>query len=373
MAVLGEASLDENGVLHGWCWSQDDPAGRRAVEILIDEEIIATVIASRFREDLRQGTFGDGYHGFTLGLTQQIGQAAKGAMLRTRDLGSGRCFWQTRLSPFEVPAAFGERAWQIRAAIGYGANSTALAGGALRSQVLASGLGALGAELLGRGGALPASASAQDFTLAAPAQPRLSVIMDAGADGAAALQALRLAVPAFATAGAEALLTDDGRDARTISLQRQARNLNYLHTGAQPAAARRNMAAAAARGGMLVYLQPGEPGPEASLAMLPAGVIIVAGGIADAARRVAPGVMPEAAELELPPWPGFLLAMPRAPGAFDATVDDGAGLDLVDFVLRAARDGAAMVVWRCAWAAWPDAAPTDIPAGHRFAERWIQI
>jgi len=371
MAILGEASLDEAGVLHGWCWSPDAPAERRAVEILIDEDVVATMIASRFREDLRGGAFGDGYHGFTLGLTKQIGEAAKGAMLRTRDLGSGICFWQTRLGAYEMPAAFGVREARVRDAIARGANAQVLAGGALRSAALASSLGALGAELSARGGVR--QPSAPGFTLPAPTEPRLSVIMDAGADGAAALHALRLGAPAFAEAGAEVLLTDDGRDARTMALQREAKNLGYLYAGGQMPAARRNLAAAASRGGTLVFLQPAEPGPEASLAMLPAGVIVVAGRIADAARRVAPGMMLDAAELQVPPWPGFLLAMPRAHGAFDAAVDDGAGLDLVDFVLRAARDGAAMVVWHCAWAVWPDAAPTDIAAGHRFAERWIQI
>jgi hypothetical protein len=365
MAILGEAVLDQDGVLHGWCFSPDEPGRRRTVEILIDEDVAATVIASRFREDLRNGQFGDGYCGFMLSLATPIAQAPQAAMLRARDLISGICFWQKRLGDYAVPAVFDERVEQVRASLRQRATSPAFLGGASRATALASGLGMLGEQLAARGGA----PQRRGFTLPAPAKPRVSVIFDAGADGAA-LEALRMAAPALAEALAEAILTDDGSDKRLITQQAQVRNLGYLYAGGQKPAARRNLAAAAARGERLVFLHPAEPGAGSALLGLP-DVVVLAGGIADAARRVAPSLMEAIEELDGPAWPGFILSAPRGMGEFDVTVDDGAGLDVIDWVLRAARDGAAMKVWRCPWAGMPSATPTDIPAGHRFAERWI--
>ena len=73
-------------------------------------------------------------------------------MIRACDLGSGTCFWQTRLGAFEIPREFGERVGQLRAEIGRGAHASALTGRAMRSAVLANGLGGLGAALSARAG-----------------------------------------------------------------------------------------------------------------------------------------------------------------------------------------------------------------------------
>jgi hypothetical protein len=74
---------------------------------------------------------------------------------------------------------------------------------------------------------------------------------------------------------------------------------------------------------------------------------------------------------------GLILAMPRAligqHGGLDERVDDGAGLDLLDWILRAAKAGTKVTVWRSPWArdAQPQKRPNNIEAGRRFAERWV--
>jgi hypothetical protein len=92
--------------------------------------------------------------------------------------------------------------------------------------------------------------------------------------------------------------------------------------------------------------------------------IVLAAPLANAARRIAPWLVTTL--FEAAPWPGFQLAMPRAAAPFDPGMDDGAGLDILDFVLRAR---APVAVWDCPLALKK---PTNQEAGFRFAEKWIQ-
>jgi len=51
--IDGDAELGDDGVLQGWCWNVQKPDERQVVEVLIDDRIVSTSVASRFREDLR--------------------------------------------------------------------------------------------------------------------------------------------------------------------------------------------------------------------------------------------------------------------------------------------------------------------------------
>jgi hypothetical protein len=379
MSILGEVALDEDGVLHGWCWSPEQPDERRAIDIRIDQELAATLIASRFREDLRFRNYGDGYHGFSVTLTKQLAAASTRSVISAYDRATGICFWQKLFGAFSIPEEFEARVTGLRGTIAELARAPALAPSGAKTPVLASALGQLGENLRARAGFAPAAPLAErPFGLPQPPSPNLALIFEAGADSLAMLTALRLGAKAFAQAKAEILLSDDGADPQTPQRQAAAKNLTYLLAPQDIPARRRNTASAAARASTLVFLHPATPGPAASLTALghaAVGTLILSGPLADAARRVAPHFCGTLTAFPPTPWPGFILAAPStlldAHSGFDTSMDDGAGLDLLDFTLRALRDGAPAMVWRCPWENPPPAAPQNIEAGHRFAERWV--
>jgi hypothetical protein len=382
MKVLGEVALDEDGVVHGWCWSPDQPAARLTVELLVNQEVVSTLVASRFREDLRARKFGDGYHGFTVMLTRQLALASKRSVVSAREATSRNCFWQKMFGDMAIPEGFDERLAAARAAIGHLGHSAAL--GTPRSGTktarLTGALAALGARLRAQAGMAEEQPGRRSFALPALAQPGISVILEAGPDVAARLDELRHAAQALGQAGAEVILTDDGADPRGPQLQRQVGNLNYLFSPGQSPAERRNLAAAAARGTTLVFLDHAQGCLGAALHELHRQTpekLVISAGIADAASRIAPGLAGGMADIVQAAGFGLALAMPKALighyGGFDQCVDDGAGLDVLDWTLRAAKAGAPVAVWRSPWV--PDAAPhrepNNIEAGRRFAERWL--
>jgi hypothetical protein len=378
MTILGEVALDEDGVMQGWCWDPDRPAERLTVDILIDETIIASPVASALREDLHFRKFGDGRHGFTVTLTRQIAAARKRAIISARERSSGDRFWHQLFRPFCLPEGYDERLRAARGALESMARSPALADAARHGQ-LAGGLAALGSALRARAGVAPKTAALRPFALAAQAVPALSVIVDAGNDAMAVFAALRNAAGSLGMAGAEVILTDEGADKQGLRLQGQAKNLGYVFTPEPLLARRRNLGAGMARSDALVFLDHLQNRPGDALAVLaqPAGTITIPGEIADMARRIAPGMMADMVECAAPAGLGLALAAPRkffeAQGGFDPKMDDGAGLEVLDWVLRAARQGAPMTVWRSPWPVEKQARPVlrNDDAGKFFTARWM--
>jgi len=187
---------------------------------------------------------------------------------------------------------------------------------------------------------------------------------------------LRLGASAFHQANAEVILIDAGADPALPFLQAQVKNLKYLRSPGLSNAARRNAAAAAARAGTLVFLAHATPGPPASLAGLQSDAretIIVSAALASAASRVAPTVFGNPPQTNNRAWPGMQLALPaQYLRPLDETIDDGTGLDLIDLILRAARAGTPIAIAQSPHGPTPPApTPTNIEAGHRFAERWV--
>lgn len=382
MRVLGEVALDEDGVVHGWCWSPDQPGARLTVEILVNQEVVSTLVASRFREDLRTRKFGDGYHGFSVTLTKQLALASNRSVVSARESTSGSCFWQKIFGEIAIPEGFDERLAATRAAIDLLGHSPAF--GAPRSGTktarLATALAALGARLRAQAGMGPEQLSPHSFALTALAQPVISVILEAGPDMTATLDELRHAAQALGQAGAEIILIDDGADPRGLQLQRQAKNLKYLFSPGQSPAERRNLAAAAARGETLVFLDHAQGRLGAALHEIHAQArekLVISAGIADMVSRIAPGLAAGMADINHAAGLGLALAMPKALighyGGFDRRVDDGAGLDVLDWTLRAAKAGTPVAVWRSLWIpdVQPHREPRNIEAGRRFAERWV--
>ena len=73
---------------------------------------------------------------------------------------------------------------------------------------------------------------------------------------------------------------------------------------------------------------------------------------------------------------GLTLAMPKVffttYGPFDEAIDNGAGLDILDWVLRAGQAGAPITIWHGPAASTPahPREPVDTAAARRFTERW---
>ena len=107
--IDGDAELGDDGVLQGWCWNAQKPNERQIVEILIDDRIVSTSVASRFREDLRTRKIGDGYHGFMTTLSRTLAEAGVRFVVTARERGSGRCFWRHIRGAHALPGNFPER------------------------------------------------------------------------------------------------------------------------------------------------------------------------------------------------------------------------------------------------------------------------
>jgi hypothetical protein len=140
--TLGEAQISKDGVLDGWCWAPDRPDERVTVEILINGAVAASVVASRFREDLRHLKYGDGYHGFVIPIGQQAQAAREGAVLAAREQVSGDVFWQKLRGVVAIPPGFEARVAALAAGL-----DAAAAGPAWRARAPLAAFGARSAIL----------------------------------------------------------------------------------------------------------------------------------------------------------------------------------------------------------------------------------
>lgn len=369
MTILGDVALDEDGVLHGWCWCPWEPQTRRRVDIMLDDTLAASSRASRFREDLRLRHYGDGYHGFSVTLSKQLA-TANHALLSARDQATGVCFWQKLFGSVALPASFTARIDRARHDLQALARAEALTRpGHGEGARLVRALSGLEAQLNIR-----APAPMPRFTLPRPARPAYSLIFDAWVDAEPLLHALQQAAPSLHERNVEILLTDGGADPRTANLQARAANLTYCLGPGQPAAARRNDATALARGTRVIFLNHAAHGLDATLAALPqqpAGALILSGALASAVARM---VRTKPAEAAFQASTGLQLAADKSLltqlGGFDPEMDDGAGLELLDFTLRAARQNVPLICWGTPGVAvLPPSRNTE--AGERFARRWL--
>ncbi len=392
MTVLGDVDLDEDGVLHGWCWDPSRPAERLTVDILIDDEVIASPLASTLREDLKFRQFGDGRHGFTVALTRQMALVRQRRMLRARERSSGVYFWHLVFREFSLPPDYAERLQTMRDTLGRLGQEPALddATRGDASQQMRAAFAGLGTRLRAQAGIAAPLPAPRLFTIAAPAAPALSVILDMEGDAPSAFAALRRAAPALEVAMAETILTDDGTDPRGLRLQKEAGNLGYLRAAGLSRAARRNLAAQAAQGGVLAFLQDGAnwrgdvPGALAALAhgasraTEATGAIIVSAQVAARLRRIAPHCVAGLVEIAALAWPELALAAPRAMfqavGGFDTEIEDSTGLEILDFVLRAAAQGVPVLACRPSGPSQEEAWAMPFgqrEAAQRFAARWM--
>lgn len=111
LQIHSDASLDADGVVHGWCWCPDRPSERMTVEIYVNQELVATIVASRFGDDLRNRGIGDGYHGFMATITRALRESGDQAVVSACDRLTGRIFWRRAVSArgARLPHSLAER------------------------------------------------------------------------------------------------------------------------------------------------------------------------------------------------------------------------------------------------------------------------
>jgi hypothetical protein len=332
LPAIGEVEIDRDGVLSGWCFSPARPAERVTIEILVNQSVVTTLVASRFREDLRNRGIGDGYHGFSVTLTKQIDAIASGGIVSAREKLSGTVIWHWISGEFSLPAEFPARLAAARAQIGALAESPLLRQREAREVAAAfSAAGAL----------LAPPQPARSLAYSAPRNPAVSLILDDAPDWETALpkQLATLAAARLAD-----IVIADAQPRPAL-----AGTLPYL--ACADAARRRTMAAGLAGGRQIVFLRHAGSNLLATALAAQRGVII--GEIPALARLGA--AIPRLADA--PAATGLALACPRALwdrlGGLNPELDGD--LDIADFALRASTAGIPLT-------AWPGAAAAKNPA-----------
>ena len=239
--IDGDAELGDDGVLQGWCWNAQKPNERPVVEVLIDDRIVSTSIASRFREDLRTRKIGDGYYGFMTTLSRTLAEAGVRFVVTARERGSGRCFWRHIRGTHALPGDFPKRLDALRERLSGIARSPAFP--ALGDTSLAAGLadelGGLGARLnetgIGTGNSSPLRRARRQLlrriapaTLEAIPHPRAALVLVAGSTSEGALPAVAGLAPQIRELSVSLTLVDRGARSDTALAPSLFGNLNYV-------------------------------------------------------------------------------------------------------------------------------------------------
>ncbi len=266
--MWGESVLDADGSVHGWCWCPDRPRDRQVVEVMINDRIASSVLATRFREDLTARGVGDGYHGFVVPLTKSLAQAGPGCVLSVRHQASGEIFWRSTVGEFGLPSGLAQRTARAAEACEIAARSDLLNGGRGLPLGLqfAAALGSVGRGLAraSRRGGGPARSAAQvraelacDGALRGPvciAKPEISVIFDAGGHAPATIRAISAAAAVLQNLHAELIVFDSGQNALNALLPSLFPDVRYIAGYGKLSAVLRGEAGMAARGAALMFL-----------------------------------------------------------------------------------------------------------------------
>ena len=239
--IDGDAQLGDDGVLQGWCWNAQKPTERLIVDTLIDERIVSTNVASRFREDLRTRKIGDGYYGFMATLAKSLAAAGDRFVIAVRERGSGQYIWRHIRGAHALPDHFYNRVDTLRQRLSFIAGLSAFRN--LAKAPLASGLarelGVLGAQLKGVGNGaqscFPLARARQRIlrrmvpvTIEPLPDPKAVVIIVADSTSDGALSSLAALAPAVGTIGISLILIDRGRSPELALAPSLFANLEYV-------------------------------------------------------------------------------------------------------------------------------------------------
>jgi hypothetical protein len=356
--VQGEAVLDADGVLHGWCWSPALPRERQIVEVLVNDRIAAEILATRFRDDLGTRGVGDGYHGFVIPLTKSIAQAGAGCVVSVRHQATGGIFWRSVVGQIGLPTGLAARTARVEAVCKLVSWRDREAYGRPAKVEFAARLGALGRYLargprLGRPFETPAqartalSSDGEMTRLIFMAEPAISVILDAGHDARATLRVIASAAACLHVLRAELIILDTGADARHTLLPSLCANLRYVASqGVQHAISRRE-AAMVARAPMLVFLENRGADFSAGLLELASAAwdrqkIAIPAMVADKVRRFDPRIAESVGYYPASSRSGLRLGVARE--HFLKWGHDAPGETVM--AMRALREGHAVIGWR---------------------------
>ena len=70
--LLGKLEWADHATISGWAWLTDHPAVPVVLEVVDHGEVIAAVVADRFRSDLKRAGIGDGHHAFHVELPWRL-------------------------------------------------------------------------------------------------------------------------------------------------------------------------------------------------------------------------------------------------------------------------------------------------------------
>jgi len=359
----GEVQLRSGGVLQGWCWNPKRPTDRLVLEILIDERIISTFVASRFREDLRGRNIGDGYYGFIATIPKSLLDAGTNFVISARDRASGCCFWRQVRGQPGLPNDFAVRvtdAQRCLSRVAWSNRFRTLGKSSLTSRI-STELGALGTHLRTTTKGLDnrylspiASARSALLRLTDPTaleifrSPKVAVIIVADSTSNDVLSTISALVPTLKSMEASLLLIDRGLNADVALAPSLFRNLSYIF---DPQANPGSLVADAlkyAQGDLLIFIRnPGEsivqglPGVatqmhgRSSLYVDPRSVEIAFGICAKSTEYISRRPTNFLIELELA---GKRELFERFDG-FNLSTDVVTGLEDVDLAIRAIRNG----------------------------------
>jgi hypothetical protein len=400
--LLGDLRERPDGGFDGWCWAPDRPDERLVVDLLVNDQLAASMVAAIFRRDLLTRGLGDGRHGFAMHLPGGSPALAGDMLITARERRSGTVFGRVlREAPAFAPQG-GVQLDRLEQSVAelWQKLAQARQRGRPPSQLLREVLPALADRLRARargrgaadgGAALPSPWSGAGLPAGPPLQlPALAdpdmTVAFAARDAAIALRRIAALAPALALARAELLVVDPGCDPLAAQLPARARNLRYWRVaGALPCAAL-NSAVAQARGRCVALLNDGLEAPSAAALL---ALARAAGGghpalwLGSAAMAaLALQDVPAAVALRLPARLGLVLCLDRdaagALGPLDPALDDGAGLPGADLALKARLLGVAVLgVAEPEAGAWSPVARADhvAPAAMRaarasFRQRW---
>jgi hypothetical protein len=368
-SVAGDLHLTGEGGVEGWVWSRERPDQRLIAEILVDDTRIGATVAARPRRDLAERGIGDGAHGF--GFCPPAGTIpAHGPVVVTaRERRTGQIFARivrdgAAINPRHEAVIDAAQArigtlWAGLEAVRAGSPA---GGHAARLRSVFEEL-SIRLAVRARGGTGTAEIAVAyeqlrrqygALVLPLPDAPALSLVLQVGADAAAALGHLHALAPALREIGAEVVVVDDGTDPLGALLPALAANIVYLRAPA-PRTGARTVAEAVqvARGRTVALLEP-EPGSATALvaiaectAAAPRAVVLGPSTMAAAARVGFLDRLPPARRA--PARLGLMLALDRdllrEAGGLDPAMSDGAGLDCADLWLRCRLLGARALGW----------------------------
>lgn len=245
MALQGHLeSIQEDGLVGGWCWNAANPAERVRLEVMVDNDIVGHTLANVFRADLEAAGIGDGAHAFSFLLPWSAIASKSVCTVRVCEAGSRHpiggalTYRRGALIPLEQRMIELERGMRVLHARLADANERA----AREASLLRGMLGTIGSfftqlsdmppdALSVEGafgiGALLAQTRTQHepFALAAPEAPAVTICVTGEGSLAEAYGCLRALHRTGVDAAAEIVLLDTGLSAELALLPSLVQNL----------------------------------------------------------------------------------------------------------------------------------------------------